>query len=286
MSALMPAARIRCANVFHVYGAAGAEVAALRGVDLTVEPGDTLALLGPSGSGKSTLLWQLAGLLTPTAGLVEIDGKAPAAMTGRERAGWRLREVGIVLQNPARNVLPWETVVGNVLLAQRPTRRSPARKRGRAKDLLESVNLESVATQRAGVLSGGEQQRLSLAIALANGPGLLLADEPTSQLDATSAAAVLDLITAANQELGTTVVAVTHDESVAKAFGRTVTIRDGRIGQEGRDGEDFVVVGRDGTVGLPPDFADVLPPGSLAQATRHDDGVLIRPMRHETDPTR
>ncbi|HET7529420.1 MAG TPA: ABC transporter ATP-binding protein [Mycobacteriales bacterium] len=267
---------VRCDNLVHVYGTAGAEVAALRGVDLVVKERETVALLGPSGAGKTTLLWHLAGLLRPTAGIVEVSGRRLAGLTAGELADFRLREIGVVLQNPGRNLLPYDTAVGNLLFAQRPTRRSNAAKRRRALALLEAVGLEAAANRVAGRLSGGEQQRLAVAVAVANGPGLLLADEPTSQLDPTSAEAVLELIRATNAENGTTVVAVTHDAAVGEALGRTVTIRDGRVGAEGRSGEDYVVVGRDGTVQLPPELLDALPPGSLARAVRHEHGVDLR----------
>lgn len=266
---------VRCSGLVHVYGSAGQEVTALRGVDLEVDEGETVALLGPSGAGKSTLLWILAGLIRPTAGQVSAAGHDLRALGPKQAADMRLREVGILLQNPARNLLRYETAFGNVVFAQRPTRRTASAKRRRAGGLLEAVGLAGAANQRAGALSGGEQQRLGLAVALANGPRLLLADEPTSQLDQASAAAVLDLIRAANEDLGTTVVAVTHDPAVSQAVGRTVTIRDGRVGAEGRAGEEFVVVGRDGTIQLPEDLQEALPPGSLAKAERTANGVEL-----------
>jgi putative ABC transport system ATP-binding protein len=267
---------VRCDNLVHVYGTPGAEVAALRGVDFVVREGETVALLGPSGAGKTTLLWHLAGLLRPTAGSVEVAGRRLATLTPRELANVRLRQIGVVLQNPGRNLLGYDTAMGNLLFAQRPTRRSAAAKRRRANALLDSVGLADAGNRVAGRLSGGEQQRLAVAVALANSPLLLLADEPTSQLDPTSAQAVLDLIKAANEESGTTVVAVTHDAAIGEVLGRTVTIRDGRVGAEGRSGEDYVVVGRDGTVQLPPDLLDALPAGSLARAVRHEHGVDLR----------
>lgn len=273
----MTAPAVRCERLVHVYGTAGHEVTALRGVDLEVEEGAMLALLGPSGAGKSTLLWILAGLTRPTAGTVEISGRSLRALKVHEAADLRLREVGVLLQNPARNLLPYETAVGNVLFAQRPTRRTTPIKHRRAVDLLEAVGLGSVARQRAGSLSGGEQQRLAIATALANGPRLLLADEPTSQLDHGSAARVLDLLRAANRDLGTTILTVTHDPAVGSAMDRTVTIRDGRVGVEGRAGEEFLVVGRDGTIQLPEPLLDTLPPGSLATAHRTPNGVELRP---------
>lgn len=267
---------VRCDNLVHVYGTPGSEVAALRGVDLEVGRGETLALLGPSGSGKSTLLWHLAGLLRPTAGTVDVCGHRLAGLPPGELASFRLREVGIVLQGAGRNLLPYLTALDNVLLVQRPTRRTPRAQRRRALDLLDAVGLAPVARRRAGRLSGGEQQRLALVVALANGPGLLLADEPTSQLDAAAALEAVELIKAANADLGTTVVIVTHDASVGAALGRTVTIRDGRIGAAGIDGAEYLVVDRDGGLQLPLDLHDALPPGSLARAERIPDGIILR----------
>ncbi len=272
---------VRCNGLVHVYGAPGLEVSALRGVDLEVAVGETVALLGPSGAGKSTLLWILAGLMRPTAGVVEVGGRNLAELGARQATDMRLRDVGVVMQTPARNLLAHDTALGNVLFAQTPTRRSHRAKRLRAHSLLEAVALGGQAGQTAGRLSGGEQQRLAVAVALANGPSLLLADEPTSQLDRASAAEVLELIKAANSDLGTTVVAVTHDPDVGAAFGRTVTIRDGRVGMEGRAGEEYLVVGRDGTVQLPSDLLEVLPPGSLAEARVTPEGVQLRPVKPE-----
>ena len=270
-------AMVRCENLVQVYGSPGQEVTALRGVDLVVAEAETMALLGPSGAGKSTLLWLFAGMLRPTAGVVEVCGRRLSDLTARSATEMRLRDVGVVMQNPGRNLLHNETAVGNVLFAQGPTRRSRAAKRRRTADLLDAVGLTRVARRPAGRLSGGEQQRLAVAVALANGPRLLLADEPTSQLDHGSAAAVIDLIRAANEDLGTTVVVVTHDPAVGSALGRTVTIRDGRVGAEGHAGEDYLVVSRDGSVQLPAEALEgVLPPGSLAKATLTADGVQLR----------
>lgn len=271
---------VRCDNLVHVYGTPGSEVAALRGVDLTVRPREMVALLGPSGAGKTTLLWHLAGLLRPTAGRVEVNGRRLTDLGAGALARFRLTEVGLLLQNPSRNVLPYQSALGNLLFAQAPARRSVAARRRRAAELLDRVGLADAAHRRAGRLSGGEQQRLALAVALANEPGLLLADEPTTQLDPVSANAVIELIRDANAGLGTTVVAVTHDPAVAAALGRTITIRDGRVGAEGLAGQEYVVVGRDGTLQLPAELTDLFPPGSLARAERHERGVFL----HQVDP--
>jgi len=215
-------------------------------------------------------------LLRPTAGTVDVNGHRLAGMSSAELASFRLREVGIVLQNAGRNLLPYLTTAENVVYAQRPTRRRGKVKRSRAHALLDAVGLSKVASHNAGRLSGGEQQRLSLAVALANGPKLLLADEPTSQLDVEAADVVIDLLKNANADLGTTIVLVTHDPAIGAALGRSITIHDGRIGAEGRAGEQYLVVGRDGTVQIPEDVADLLPPGALARATRLPDGVQLR----------
>lgn len=267
---------VRCEGVVQIHGSPGHQVTALRGVDLSVSEGETVALLGPSGAGKSTLLWLLAGLLKPTAGVVEVCGVKIADLSVRAAASMRLREVGIVMQNPGRNLLPFETAAGNVLFAQAPTRRTGRVKRRRSMALLEAVGLAQVAGRPAGRLSGGEQQRLAIAVALANGPRLLLADEPTSQLDRESAAAVTSLLRAANTDLGTTLIVVTHDQQVGQVFARTITIRDGRVGAVGHAGEDYLVVARDGSVQLPPEVLDALPPGTLARAVRTLDGVELR----------
>jgi ABC-type lipoprotein export system ATPase subunit len=279
---------VHCDALVHVYGSAGQEVTALRGVDLHVADGEMVALLGPSGAGKSTLLWVLAGLIRPTAGFVQVYGRDLRNITSVEGTSMRSRQIGVVMQNPARNLLAHQTAAGNVMFAQRPARVGHKTKRSRAAALLESAGLGSLGGRLAGQLSGGEQQRLAVAVALANGPRLLLADEPTSQLDRASAGAVVDLIRAANKDLGTTVIAVTHDPAVGSALGRTVTIRDGRVGAEGRGGRDYILVGRDGSVQLPDDLLDVFPPGTLAEARRTADGVEIRPVPpdHDGEPDR
>jgi putative ABC transport system ATP-binding protein len=278
-----PTPIVRCDNLVQIYGDAGYQVTALRGVDLTVSEGETVALLGPSGAGKSTLLWLLAGLLRPTAGRVEVCGFQLASMKARQATNMRLRDVGIVMQNPGRNLLPYESVLGNLLFAQAPTRRTSRMKRRRALGLLAAVGLERLAERPVGRLSGGEQQRLAIAVALANGPRLLLADEPTSQLDHRSAALVTGLLQAANEDLGTTVIVVTHDQQVGQAFGRTLTIRDGKVGAEGRAGEDYLIVARDGSIQLPPDLLEALPPGTLARAVRTEAGVELRRADVERD---
>lgn len=262
---------VRCDGIVQIYQAQSLEVVALRDVDLVIEQGETVALLGPSGAGKSTLLWLLAGLVRPSAGRLWLDGTEMGRLGQRELDRLRARHIGVVLQNPARNLIPHATPAQNVAFAQRSVRKD----RRRIARLLDRVGLDGVKTQ-VGRLSGGEQQRVAVAVALANAPRLLLADEPTSQLDAATGATVIDLIKATAQEEGTTAVVVTHDPAVSGALSRTVTIRDGRVGAEGRHGEDFVVIGREGSLQLPPEYHEVLPPGSMARIEPLEDGVVLR----------
>lgn len=266
---------IVCDRLVHIYRRRGIETVALSGVDLTVKEGETVALLGPSGAGKSTLLALAAGLLRPSAGTLFVRGINVGEARESRLLSLRARDVGIILQTPGRNLLPYATAAENIGFAQRPTRRTPAVKRRRTFALIDAVGLAPNTRIRAGAMSGGEQQRLAVAVALANGPGLLLADEPTSQLDRRSAEQIVDLLLAANSDLGTTIVLVTHDPLVAAALQRTVTIRDGRVGSEGRAGQEFAVVGRDGSVILPPGALDVLPPGSLARVHMRARGVEL-----------
>ncbi len=273
-----PGLPVRCQGVVHIYASTGKDVddvVALRGVDLDVDVGELIALLGPSGSGKSTVLGLLAGLLRPSAGRVLIGPHDVGRLAPRALARLRGSLVATVLQEPSRNLLPYATVRQNVRFAGR---------RESADDLIERLGLAELAHQPAGRLSGGEQQRVAIAAAVAGGAGLLLADEPTSQLDSVGRLRVLELLEQVNAEFGTTVVVVTHDSFVASRLARTVTIRDGRVGAEGRHGREFAVVGRDGTLQLPPDVVEDFPPGTLLEVSRRPDGVDLR-RRIEDEPT-
>ncbi|WP_455432675.1 ABC transporter ATP-binding protein [Streptosporangium soli] len=265
-------AAVRCDGIVQIYRTRELEVVALRDVDLVIDPGETVALLGPSGAGKSTLLWLMAGLLRPSAGRLRLNGSDVSRLSPRALDRMRAADIGVVLQNPSRNLIPYATPAQNVAFAQRAAR--PDRRR--VAELLDRVGLGGNRHPHAGRMSGGEQQRLAVAVALANAPRLLLADEPTSQLDAASGEAVIDLIKETAVETSSTVVVVTHDPVVSEALGRTITIRDGRVGTEGRHGEDFVVIGREGAVQLPPEFHELLPPGTMARIEPLADGVVLR----------
>jgi ABC-type lipoprotein export system ATPase subunit len=273
---------VSCHGLVHIYRLEGNDVVALSGVDLDVAAGEVVGLLGPSGSGKSTLLNLFAGLLRPSAGRLHVGRHEIARMDEKGLARMRAVDVGVVLQGAMRNLLPYASPIDNVRFAQRGARSKRRRDQdelGAAwlpepREVLDLVGLADESRTRLAALTPGQRQRLAVGVALAAQPGLLLLDEPTSQLDHEGRDEVLKAVTDINRDLGTTVVAVTHDPAVAQRLPRTVTIRDGRVGAEGRRGEDFAVVSRDGSLTLPPDILESVPPGSLLRVTVVDDGAV------------
>lgn len=227
MTAAVPA--VLCSGLTQVYREGDAEVTALHEVDLRVEGGEAVALVGPSGAGKSTLLTLMAGLARPTSGRIEVQGSNVRAMSERDLLRMRARDVGMVLQTPARNLLPYATSRQNVAFAQRFSGVSRRDRRAEAGDLLDSVGLGDHADRLARVMSGGQQQRLALAVALAGRPAVLLADEPTSQLDRHTGDAVIALMLAARERHGTALVVVTHDHHVSDALDVEYAIHDGSL---------------------------------------------------------
>jgi ABC-type lipoprotein export system ATPase subunit len=263
---------VTCRGLVYIYRLEGYDVVALAGVDLDIAPGESVALLGPSGAGKSTLLAIMAGLLRPSAGRLTVGGQDMVRATPAELQRLRSTAVGVVLQGAARNLLPYLSAEQNVRFARHGVPKD--RPLPPAREVLALAGLAGRGRQRPARLTPGERQRLALAVALAARPGLLLADEPTSQLDSQGRDEVLGAL-AAIRDAGTTVVVVTHDPEVAGQMARTVTIRDGRVGAEGRRGEDWAVVGRDGTVHLPADALRLLPPGSLVGVEPQPDGSVL-----------
>jgi putative ABC transport system ATP-binding protein len=259
----------------HLYESESAQVVALRGVDLDIDAGEMVALLGPSGTGKSTLLKLLGGLIQPTAGRIVVGGRDLQGLSQGELRLLRATEIGMVLQDAGTNLLAYATREQNVWFAQIGARRARHRVQDPAA-VLDQLDLGPLAGQRVNHLSGGEQQLVALAVGVAASPNLLLVDEPTSQLDTEGRDAAVALLRAINERLGSTIVIVTHDPEVASAIARTVTIRDGRVGAEGRHGEEFAVVASDGSVQLPPDVLEVLPPNSLVRIRRQLDGADLR----------
>jgi putative ABC transport system ATP-binding protein len=210
-----------------VYRMDGVEVRALDGVDITVGHGDSLAIMGPSGSGKSTLLGLLGGLDRPTSGSLAFEGRDVARLSDDELARVRNQVIGFVFQN--FQLLPRTTALGNVGLPLVYRGLPRGERRERATGALEAVGLGHRLQHRPSQLSGGEQQRVAIARALAAEPGMLLADEPTGNLDSRSGDEVLDLLVRLRHQRGLAVVVVTHDASVAERFDRTVLVRDGRL---------------------------------------------------------
>jgi ABC-type lipoprotein export system ATPase subunit len=225
-------ALIACDRLVRIYAADGIEVQALQGLDLLIAEGELTAVVGASGSGKSTLMNILAGLDAPTAGSVRVAGHDLAAMTTADRVAYRRSTVGFVWQQTARNLLPYLTAQQNVMMPMRFSG-TPRRKRGRrARELLDVLGIGYCADRRPEQLSGGEQQRAAIATALANGPRVLLADEPTGELDSATARDVFGALQAANASVGVTVLVVTHDPAVSEQVRRTIAIRDGRTATE------------------------------------------------------
>jgi len=264
-----------CSSLVHLYSSESAQVVALKGVDLDIDSGEMVALLGPSGTGKSTLLKLLGGLIQPTAGRIVVGGHDLRTLSPGGLRLLRATEVGIVLQDAGTNLLPYTTSEQNIWFAQMGARRA-GHVVDEPNEVLQKLDLGHLGAERVNRISGGDQQLVALAVGVAASPKLLLVDEPTSQLDAEGRDAAISLIKEINRRLGSTVVIVTHDPAVASAIPRTVTIRDGRVGAEGRHGEEFAVVGSDGSVQLPPDVLEVVAPNTLVRIRRHPDGVDLR----------
>lgn len=227
---------IECDSLVKIYKTKDIEVLALQGLDLTVKRGELMAIIGNSGSGKSTFLNMIGGLDRPSAGKLYVDGKNLFQMSEEELVEYKRSTVGFVWQNNARNLLPyltaWENVMTPMLFTAGDADSKTEEKKKRALELLSLVGLEHRANSKLNQLSGGEQQRVAIAIALANNPKLLLADEPTGAVDRKTSDVILDMFRKLNEELGLTIVIVTHDKELAKKVNRVVSIRDGKTSSE------------------------------------------------------
>ena len=281
---------IVCDRLVRIYVAAGIEVQALQGLDLLVDEGEIVALVGASGSGKSTLMNILAGLDAPTAGSVRVAGNDLAAMNARQRLAYRRQVVGFIWQQTARNLLPYLTAQQNVELPMRLAGVRPRARRERAVELLELLGLGECLHRRPDQMSGGEQQRAAIAVALTNDPRVLLADEPTGELDSVTAAEVFSALQKANVELGVTVLIVTHDPAVSSVVRRVVAIRDGRTSTEthrhvtsGDDGEvaqhavEYAVLDRAGRLQLPREMTEPLGMRDLVRLESEPDHIGVWP---------
>ena len=264
-------AHIVCDNLVRIYKTEGVEVVALQGLDLLIEQGEMVAIVGASGSGKSTLLNILSGHDVPTAGVARVAGADLLSLSARQRLRFRRELVGFVWQQAARNLLPYLTAAQNVELPMRFSGAKARVRQARAGELLELMGVGDCAGRLPKEMSGGEQQRTAIAVAAANSPQVLLADEPTGELDTATSGEVFAALRGANRELGVTAVIVTHDPQVAGQVDRTVGIRDGRTSSEvvrrtkrdeaGREqiiAEEYAVLDRAGRLQLPRAFTSGL----------------------------
>ena len=263
----------------------------LRGIDLTIKKGEVLVVIGPSGSGKSTFLNMIGGLDIPSAGKLFVGGKNLFRMTESERVKYKRETVGFVWQNNARNLFPYLTAIDNICIPMRFS--GVKRKKQKAEELLETVGMQDHRFSRLGTLSGGEQQRIAIAIALANSPGLLLADEPTGSVDERTGDQIFEIFTKLN-EAGQTILVVTHDLALSRKVRRVVAIRDGRISSErilkesyadrlkesGVDWrneetqEEYVVVDKTGRLQLPADVIEKMGGVTGRLVVSYEDGQI------------
>jgi ABC-type lipoprotein export system ATPase subunit len=284
--------QIVCDNLVKIYKVADLEVVALQGLDLVVEAGELIAIVGASGSGKSTLQNILGGLDTPTAGKAEVAGFDLASLATRERTNYRRRVVGFIWQQTARNLFPYLTAAENVELPLVLDGLAARTRHERSRELLALVGVADRAAHRPDQLSGGEQQRVAIAIALANRPKVLLADEPTGELDSESAEEIFAAFRAINETLGVTVVVLTHDPLVATQVNRTIAIRDGRTstetlrraeidaaGEHRIIAEEFALLDRVGRLQLPSEYVEALELERRVRLALEPDHVGVWPDR-------
>ncbi len=243
---------VTCDNLVKIYAVADLEAVALQGLDLEVNQGEMVALVGVSGSGKSKLLNLIGALDMPSAGRCIVSGNDLTRLNDTQRTYYRGFVAAHVWQQSGRNLLPELTVAENLALPQMLGGIGTFRRNKRGRDLLERIGLAGMEHKRPHQLSGGEQQRVAVGVALANNPTLLLADEPTGELDSVTAASIFGLLRELNRELGLTVIIVTHDPAIAALVDRTIAIRDGRTSTEtvrregaavGGDGRASAVIG-------------------------------------------
>lgn len=275
---------VQCKQVVKVYKIDSHEIVALKGIDFEMERGECVAIIGPSGAGKSSLLNLLGGLDTPTAGQLLVDGLNLLELKGRLLADYRLHRVGFVWQQVERNLLPHRSALANVTLPMMMAGVPIWKRRKLARELLHSVGLDEHIHKRPAALSGGQQQRVAVAVALANQPPLLLADEPTGALDRQSAEQVMALLTDLREQYGLTLLMVTHDLEIARYANRVLTLRDGALGQDlSGMGDDSPILDDGGRIQLPEAGRRQLAEASRIAVEIRPEGVLLRPEVDQAD---
>ena len=267
---------VEARDVFRVYSTPEGDAAALQGLTVSVEEREVLVVLGPSGSGKSTLLRILSGLDRPSAGVVSVFGRDVGKLRGRRLAEYRSRLLGYVEQHYSRSLDPDLTARDLVALQLGLAGAEGAAREKRADELLERVGLADKRLSRPGELSGGEQQRIAVCAALAHRPKLLLADEPTGELDAVTAALVYELLGELAREEGCTTVVVSHDVESTSIADRIVRVRDGRVSEEAaRAGDETLVVARGGWLRIPEELLARAGIGERARAELAGRGIVV-----------
>ncbi|MGN0315059.1 MAG: ATP-binding cassette domain-containing protein [Fusicatenibacter sp.] len=285
---------IECDNLVKIYKTKDIEVMALQGLDITINQGELMAIIGNSGSGKSTFLNMIGGLDRPSAGRLIVDGRDLFKMNEQELVEYKRKTVGFVWQNHARNLLPYLTAWQNVQMPM--LFGTEKKKKEKALELLELVGLSHKKNNCLNQLSGGEQQRIAIAIALANDPKILLADEPTGAVDVKTGTYILDMFREINQNTGLTIVIVTHDRLPSKKVNRVAAIRDGKISSElimkqsykdrlneitaftetNEVQEEYVILDRAGRVQIPRDVLEKLGiKGNKVRMNVEDDKIII-----------
>ena len=281
---------ILCSGLVRIFATDGVEVQALQGLDLRLEAGELVAVVGASGSGKSTLLGILSGLDTPTGGSAVVAGTDLLTMSRRERVRYQRHTVGFVWQQTSRNLLPYLTAAQNVRLVLDLARSPRGERDERVAELLDLLGVADLADRLPAEMSGGQQQRVAIAVAVANRPRVLLADEPTGELDEATSVEVLEALRAVNAATGVTTLIVTHDPTVSEHVARTVQIRDGRTatevlrrtetddeGVERHVAQEFAVLDRVGRLQLPTDFVAALDLRDRVRLALEPDHVQVRP---------
>jgi ABC-type lipoprotein export system ATPase subunit/bifunctional DNA-binding transcriptional regulator/antitoxin component of YhaV-PrlF toxin-antitoxin module len=285
---------IVCESLIKVYTIAGVEMQALQGLDLSVQPGELTGIVGASGSGKSTLLNILGGLDRPTAGRVWVDHQNLLKLNDAAMNQYRRQTVGFVWQQATRNLVPYLTALENVQLPMTLAGDTGRSARARAAELLKLVGLAERQHHHVAQLSGGEQQRVAIAVSLVNRPKILLADEPTGEVDNATAQVIYDIFRDLNRELGLTTLIVTHDASIAQYVNRVIAVRDGklatekvrRISSEGADTHvEWVVLDGAGRLQIPKEYLRQFNIQRRAELEVTDDGILIRPVTHVDETT-
>ncbi len=295
---------IFCENLVKIYKVADLEAVALQGLDLQIHRGELMGIIGNSGSGKSTLLNILGGLDRPSAGRVTVGGRDLLKMTEGQLVRYKRDVVGFVWQQTARNMLPYLTAIENVELPMVLAGRIGSKEKQWARELLDVVGMTPRMKHKLSELSGGEQQRVAIAIGLANRPPLLLADEPTGSVDTRTAATIFDMLRGIRDQYGTTIIVVTHDPKVMSKVDRVVAIRDGKTSTEtirrvaidmadfaagnivlGETHDEFVVLDGAGRLQIPREYLDKLAIKKKVRLELEGDQIIIRPIEADEEPS-